>query len=150
MAGRMTIGDLVAFNGYLVMLSWPLIAFGWVTNLLQRGRASWGRMLEIFDVPPAIDDAAVTRPELRPEDIRGRLELRNLSFAYGAERVLDGLNVSIDSGQTVAIVGPTGSGKSTLLSLIARLHDPPAGSVFVDGVDVRELPLATLRGAIGF
>ena len=150
MAGRMTIGDLVAFNGYLVMLSWPLIAFGWVTNLLQRGRASWGRMLDVFDAPPAIDDAAVTRPELRPEDIHGRVELRNLSFAYGGERVLDGVTASIDQGQTVAIVGPTGSGKSTLLSLIARLHDPPPGSVFVDGVDIREMPLATLRGAIGF
>jgi ATP-binding cassette subfamily B multidrug efflux pump len=150
MAGRMTVGDLVAFNGYLVMLSWPLIAFGWVTNLLQRGRASWGRMLEVFDVPPAIDDSAVTRPELRPEDVQGRIELRNLSFAYGGDRVLGGLTVSIDKGQTVAIVGPTGSGKSTLLSLIARLHDPPPGSVFVDGVDIRQMPLSTLRGAIGF
>lgn len=150
MAGRMTVGDLVAFNGYLVMLSWPLIAFGWVTNLLQRGRASWGRLLEVFDVQPAIDDSAVTRPDLRPEDVQGRLELRHLSFAYGADPVLAGINVSIDQGQTVAIVGPTGSGKSTLLSLVARLHDPPPGTVLVDGIDVREIPLATLRGAIGF
>jgi ATP-binding cassette subfamily B protein len=149
-AGRMTVGDLVAFNAYLVMLSWPLIAFGWVTNLLQRGRASWGRMLEVFDVQPAIDDSSVSDAELQPEDLQGRIELRDLSFAYGAVRVLDGLTLSIDTGQTIAIVGPTGSGKSTLLSLIARLHDPPPGSVFVDAADIRQVPLATLRGAIGF
>ena len=126
-SGRMTVGELVAFNGYLVMLSWPLIAFGWVTNLLQRGRASWGRMLEVFDVQPAIDDSAVTHPDLRPDDIQGRLELRHLSFGYGDDRILEDINVCVEQGQTVAIVGPTGSGKSTLLSLMARLHDPPPG-----------------------
>ena len=150
MAGRMTVGDLVAFNGYLVMLSWPLIGFGWVTNLVQRGLASWGRMLEVFESVPAIDDSAVTRPDLRPDQLDGAVEFRQLSFSYGTQRILEEFSLSIASGQTVAIVGPTGSGKSTLLSLVARLHDPPPGTVLVDGIDVRELPLATLRGAIGF
>jgi ATP-binding cassette subfamily B protein len=107
-------------------------------------------MLEVLQAVPAIDDSAVTRPELRSQDLDGAIELRNLSFAYGADRVLDGISLSVARGQTVAIVGPTGSGKSTLLSLIARLYDPPPGTVLVDGVDVREMPLATLRGAIGF
>jgi ATP-binding cassette subfamily B protein len=150
MAGRMTVGELVAFNGYLVMLSWPLIAFGWVTNLLQRGRASWGRMLSVLETPPAIDDGAVTHPDLRPGDLEGRIELRDVSFGYGGTPILSGISLSVAPGQTLAIVGPTGSGKSTLLSLIARLHDPPPGRVFVDGIDVRTMPLATLRGAIGY
>jgi ATP-binding cassette subfamily B protein len=149
-AGRMTVGDLVAFNGYLVMLSWPLIAFGWVTNLVQRGRASWGRMLEVLETQPAIDESAVTHPALRPEDLQGRLDIRDLSFSYGGGRVLDGISLSVAKGQTVAIIGPTGAGKSTLLSLMARLHDPPAGTVHIDGIDVRTMPLATLRGALGF
>jgi ATP-binding cassette subfamily B protein len=160
-AGRMTVGQLVAFNAYLVMLAWPMIAFGWVTNLLQRGRASWGRMLEVMDTPPAIADHEQTRVAVGVADIRGGIELRHLTFSYGdpgspAEAtqprrwVLRDLNVTIEPGQTVAIVGRTGSGKTTLLSLLARLHDPPPGTVFIDGIDVRELPLATVRGAIGF
>ncbi len=149
-AGRMSVGELVAFNAYLMMLSWPMIAFGWVTNLLQRGRASWNRMLEIMDTPPAIADTSETRTDVSLADVRGAVEFRNLSFAYGERRVLDNVSVRIAAGQTVAIVGRTGSGKSTLLSLLARLHDPPPGTVFIDGVDVRTLPLATARGAIGF
>jgi ATP-binding cassette subfamily B protein len=150
MAGRMSVGELVAFNSYLMMLAWPMIAFGWVTNLLQRGRASWARIREILDTPPAIDDARVTRPELRPDDLAGAIEIRDLTFAFGASPVLRNVSAAIPAGQTVAIIGRTGSGKSTLLSLLARLHDPPAGTIFVDGIDVVEMPLATLRGAIGF
>jgi ATP-binding cassette subfamily B multidrug efflux pump len=149
-AGRMSVGELVAFNAYLMMLSWPMIAFGWVTNLLQRGRASWSRMLEVMDTPPAIADTSETRTDVSAADIRGAVEFRNLSFAYGDQRVLDNVNVRIAAGQKVAIVGRTGSGKSTLLSLLARLHDPPPGTVFIDGMDVRTLPLATVRGAIAF
>jgi ATP-binding cassette subfamily B protein len=158
MAGRMSIGELVAFNAYLAMLAWPMIAFGWVTNLLQRGRASWARMLEVLDAQPTIDDRAVTKPDLRPGDIRGDLELRHLSFHFAASadapgsvrEVLRDVSLNVRAGQTVAIIGRTGSGKSTLLALLARLHNPPVGTVFVDGMDVHELPLATLRGAIGF
>jgi ATP-binding cassette subfamily B protein len=148
--GRMSVGDLVAFTAYLSMLAWPMIAFGWVTNLLQRGRASWNRMLEVMDTPPAITDTSETRTDVGVDQLTGSIELRHLTFGYGAHPVLDDINVTIRAGQTVAIVGRTGSGKTTLLSLLARLHDPPPGTVFLDGIDVRELPLATLRGVIGF
>jgi ATP-binding cassette, subfamily B, multidrug efflux pump len=149
--GRITLGDFVAFNAYLVMLSWPMIAFGWVTNILQRGMASWKRMLEIIDAVPDIDDTGVTA-DGRALQIRGRIEIRDLVFAYpGAARpVLDHVSLTIEPGQTVAFVGATGSGKTTLISLLPRLHEPPPGTVYIDGVDVRHIPLATLRGAIGF
>jgi ATP-binding cassette subfamily B multidrug efflux pump len=150
MTGRMSVGALVAFNSYLMMLAWPMIAFGWVTNLVQRGRASWRRMREILDVVPSIDDAHVTHPDLRPEDLSGEIEFRNLTFGYGAGNVLTDVTLKVAAGTTVAIVGRTGSGKSTLLSLLARLHDPPPGTVLIDGIDVRTMPLATLRGAMGF
>jgi ATP-binding cassette, subfamily B, multidrug efflux pump len=147
-AGRMTIGELVAFNTYLMMLGWPMIAFGWVTNLLQRGMASWKRMLEILDARPGITDEHV--PASPITRIHGAIEFRHLTFRYGEVEVLRDVSLTIPAGTTTAIVGATGSGKSTLLSLLPRLHDAPAGTVFVDGVDIREIPLATLRGAIGF
>jgi ATP-binding cassette, subfamily B, multidrug efflux pump len=148
--GRITLGELVAFNAYLAMLSWPMIGFGWVTNMLQRGMASWKRMLEVLDTPPAITDADATGRITSPADIRGGIEFRDLVFAYDGRPVLDRVSVTIEPGQTVAVVGVTGSGKSTLVNLIPRLHEPPRGTVFVDGVDVRDIPLAVLRGAIGF
>jgi len=147
-AGRMTIGELVAFNSYLAMLGWPMIAFGWVTNLIQRGTASWKRILEVLDAQPAITDAEVPASPLR--DIRGAIEIRHLTFGYGGTGVLHDISLTIPAGTTTAIVGATGSGKTTLLSLLPRLHEPPPGTVFIDGVDVRRIPLATLRGAIGF
>jgi ATP-binding cassette subfamily B multidrug efflux pump len=149
--GEITLGEFVAFNGYLVMLSWPMIAFGWVTNILQRGFASWKRMLEVLDQQPAISDANVT-PAGRTAELHGAIEVRNLVFAYpGTDRVvLDHVSLRIEPGQTVAFVGGTGSGKSTLMNLLPRLHEPPAGTVFIGGVDIREIPLARLRGAIGF
>jgi ATP-binding cassette subfamily B multidrug efflux pump len=162
--GRITVGQFVAFNSYLTMLSWPVIAFGWVTNMIQRGLASWKRMLQVLETEPAIRDAdpegaAVNRPTEGAGHagqgtivplIRGEIEFRDLSFSYGETPILINVSARIAVGQKVAVVGPTGSGKSTLVSLLARLHDPPPGSVFVDGVDVRALPLAVLRGAIGF
>lgn len=150
-AGRMTVGELVAFSAYLAMLAWPMIAFGWVTNLVQRGLASWARLREVLDVVPAIDDRHVRHPELRAEDVRGEITLDRLTFAYGAgtRPVLDDLSLTIRAGQLVAFVGRTGAGKSTLLSLLTRQHDPPPGAVRLDGMDVREIPLATLRGAFG-
>jgi ATP-binding cassette, subfamily B, multidrug efflux pump len=149
--GRISLGEFVAFNAYLVMLSWPMIAFGWVTNILQRGMASWKRMLEVIDAVPEISDATVTDAG-RNAPLAGGIEIRNLVFTYpGASRpVLDHVSLRIEPGETIAFVGATGSGKSTLLHLLARLHDPPAGAVFLDGVDIREIPLARLRGAIGF
>jgi ATP-binding cassette subfamily B multidrug efflux pump len=148
--GRMTVGEFVAFNAYLGMLSWPMIAFGWVTNLLQRGMASWRRMLEVLGERPSInDDAAKAWNRNQPAAFRGAIEFRNLTFAYGDRVVLDSINLTIAPGQTVALVGPTGSGKSTLVSLLPRLHDPPPNGVFIDGTDVRAIPLDVLRGAIG-
>jgi ATP-binding cassette subfamily B multidrug efflux pump len=147
-AGRISIGDLVAFNAYLVMLSWPMIAFGWVTNMLQRGTASWKRMVELLDQEPAIVDAARPVP-LEPSNISGRVEFRHLSFEFEGRPVLCDVSLLIHPGQTVAIVGATGSGKSTLLAVLPRLLDPPPATVFVDEVDIRDLPLATLRAAIG-
>jgi ATP-binding cassette subfamily B protein len=149
-AGRMSVGELVAFNAYLMMLSWPMIAFGWVTNLLQRGMASWKRMLEVLDETPAITDAEATDAVTDVAEIRGDVEFRGLTFKYGDRVVLDDIHATLPAGKTTAIVGATGSGKSTLLSLLPRLHNPPPGTVFIDGVDVREIPLGVLRGAIGF
>jgi ATP-binding cassette subfamily B protein len=149
-AGRMTVGELVAFNAYLMMLAWPMIAFGWVTNLLQRGMASWKRMLEVFDVAPAISDAEATGAITEIAQVRGDIEFRDLTFAFDELPVLRNVSAVIPAGTTAAIVGATGSGKSTLLAMLPRLHDAPPGTVFVDGVDVRRIPLTILRGAIGF
>jgi len=149
-AGRMTVGELVAFNAYLMMLSWPMIAFGWVTNLVQRGMASWKRMLEVLDTPPRIADVEATPQAVAHGPIGGRIEFRHLTFAFGDHVVLRDVSAVLAAGTTTAIVGATGSGKSTLLGLLPRLHDPPEGSVLVDGVDVRRIPLSVLRGAIGF
>jgi len=146
-AGQMTIGELVAFNAYLTMLGWPMIAFGWVSNLLQRGTASWKRLLEVIDVQPLVSDAEANHAI---QSIDGEVEFRNLTFAFGDAVVLRGASFSVPKGTTTAIVGATGSGKSTLLSLLPRLHDAPPGTVFIDGMDVRRIPLHVLRGAIGF
>ncbi len=149
-AGRLSLGEFVAFNSYFGMLSWPMIAFGWVTNMIQRGMASWKRMLDVMDVAPAISDADVTGEIPDVGVVRGRLEFRDLTFRYGdGPPVLRDVSVTIEPGQTVAIVGPTGSGKSTLLALVPRLHDPPPGTVLLDGVDVRHVPLRVLREAVG-
>jgi ATP-binding cassette subfamily B multidrug efflux pump len=149
--GSITLGEFVAFNGYLVMLAWPMIAFGWVTNILQRGFASWKRMLEVLDHLPAISDAGVTAAG-REAPLDGAIEIRHLTFAYpNTDRaVLKDVSLRIEPGQTVAFVGGTGSGKSTLISLLPRLHEPPAGTVTIGGTDIREIPLDRLRRAIGF
>jgi ATP-binding cassette subfamily B multidrug efflux pump len=150
MAGRMSVGDLVAFNAYLMMLAWPMIAFGWVTNLWQRGMASWARLLEVLDTVPAVRDADVRHPHVRPEALTGAITIRHLTFAYAdGPPVLHDVSLDVPAGRTLAVVGATGSGKSTLLALLARLHDPPEGTMFLDGHDVRHLPLATVRGALG-
>ena len=158
--GRITVGEFVAFNAYLTMLSWPMIAFGWVTNMLQRGMASWKRMLEVLDTVPAIADVGLPNADSNPQSIRtphsairnieGSIEFRDLTFSFGERVALSNITARIPAGQVAALVGPTGSGKSTLIALLARIYDPPPGTVFVDGIDVRQIPLATLRGAVGF
>ena len=146
--GRLTVGQLVAFNAYLAQLAWPMIAFGWVTNLLERGMASWKRMLTVMNANPEIRD----ENERSPEASRGQgtIEFRHLSFLYGTREVLSDVSFSVKAGETVAIVGATGSGKSTLVNLLPRLQNPPRGTVFIDGRDVRDIPLKELRGMIGF
>jgi ATP-binding cassette subfamily B multidrug efflux pump len=146
--GRITLGKFVAFNSYLTMLSWPMIAFGWVTNMIQRGTASWKRMLEVMDTEPAIADCKLQIADLF--EVKGAIEFRDLVFSFGDRVVLNHVSATIAAGETVALVGVTGSGKSTLVSLLARLHESPPGTVFIDGVDVRDLPLSVLRSAIGF
>jgi ATP-binding cassette subfamily B multidrug efflux pump len=150
-AGRISVGEFVAFNAYLMMLSWPMIAFGWVTNILQRGMASWKRMLEVIDAVPEIDDRAVTDAG-RHAAIHGAIEVRHLTFHYpgAAHPALEDVSLRIEAGETAAFIGATGSGKSTLIGLLPRLHNPPPGTVFIDGIDVREIPLAVVRRAIGF
>jgi ATP-binding cassette subfamily B multidrug efflux pump len=156
--GRLTVGELVAFNAYLAQLAWPMIAFGWVTNLLERGMASWKRMLTVMDANPDIRDESeqglgmgdLGLGQSRTGHADGSIEFRNLSFLYGTREVLSDVSFSVKAGETVAIVGATGSGKSTLVNLLPRLHNPPRGTVFIDGRDVRDIPLKDLRGMIGF
>jgi ATP-binding cassette subfamily B protein len=147
MAGRITLGQLVQFFGYLMMLSWPMIALGWTTNLIQQGLASMRRLDDIFETRPLVADSSAPATL---ERVRGQIEFRHVSFAYDATPVLEDVTLTIPAGATVAIVGPTGSGKTTLVSLIPRLIDPAQGAVLLDGVNIRELSLSTLRGAIGF
>jgi ATP-binding cassette, subfamily B, multidrug efflux pump len=149
MSGILTLGEFVAFMGYLAMLTWPSIAVGWVINIFQRGAASMGRMLEIMDSAPEIRDESAAGV---PESISGALEFRNLTFQYPNSNhpVLYDISIAIPSGTTLAIVGHTGSGKSTLVSLIPRLFDPPPGTLWVDGRDVRQWPLRELRRNIGY
>ncbi|MDR7481690.1 MAG: ABC transporter ATP-binding protein [Armatimonadota bacterium] len=146
--GRITLGQMVQFFGYLMMLSWPMIALGWVANIVQQGLASMRRIDEILSLRPAITSPPAARtPEVR----RGEVEFRKVSFAYdGRAPVLRDISLVIPAGATVAVVGPTGAGKSTLVSLIPRLWDPTDGAVLVDGVDARAWDLQALRRAIGF
>jgi ATP-binding cassette, subfamily B, multidrug efflux pump len=151
---RITVGQFVAFNTYLMMLTWPIIALGYVVNLFERGTASVLRIHELLIAAPAIDDRVA---KLAPDQvaIRGDIEFRNLHFAYPSEnaqpvQVLQGISLTVPAGSSLALVGPTGSGKSTLASLIPRLYDAPEGSVLIDGRPVRDYPLDPLRAAIGF
>jgi len=148
LAGQITVGTLAAFNVYLTYLIWPIIALGWVTNLVQRGLASLGRLWQIFQAQPDIDDRAAAPEPVT--SIRGEIEFRNLNFAYNGRPVLKNVNLHIPAGRTVAIVGETGAGKSTLVSLIPRLWDAPDGSLLIDGIPARQIPLALLRHSIGF
>jgi ATP-binding cassette subfamily B protein len=146
--GRLTLGEFVAFMGYLAMLTWPTIAVGWVINIFQRGAASMGRMLEVMNAKPEIRDE---EGAAAPEPVQGALEIRDLTFQYPKSTgpALRGVSISAPAGTTLAIVGHTGSGKSTLVNLIPRLFDPPPGTVFVDGKDIRQWPVSELRSNIG-
>jgi ATP-binding cassette subfamily B multidrug efflux pump len=149
-AGRLTVGDLLAFVGYLGQLAWPTMALGWMLSILQRGRAAMQRLNELFGIAPAI----TSRPDAEPiAALRGEVALRAVTFRFpghpGGPPALDGVDLTIPAGKTVAIVGRTGSGKSSLVQLLPRLFDVDAGTVLLDGRDVRTLPLGWLRREVG-
>lgn len=148
--GALTIGQLTAFMGYLVMLIWPMIAFGWVINILQQGAASMARLGKILDTEPKIKDSARTDHAIT--EVRGQIEFRNVHFTHeGANREsLRGIDLTIPEGTTLAIVGYTGAGKSTMVNLIPRLYDVTAGELLIDGRNVKEIPLKVLRSNIGY
>jgi ATP-binding cassette subfamily B protein len=147
--GSMSVGDFVAFNTYMVQLTFPVIALGWVINIFQRGTASLARIHQLLLETPEITDApgVVALPS---EEIGGDIEFRNLNFAYNGTTVLHDVNLHIPAGSSLAIVGPTGSGKTTLVSLIPRIYDTDAGTVLIDGRPVRDYALTDLRRNIGF
>ncbi|HWC95124.1 MAG TPA: ABC transporter ATP-binding protein [Candidatus Sulfopaludibacter sp.] len=147
LTGRITIGNFVMFNTYMGMLVWPMIALGWVVNLMQRGSASLDRINQILLEKPAI--AAPGSP-LALTGVRGEIEFRGVVMQYGSGRALDGVDLRIPAGATVAIVGHTGSGKSTLVNLAPRLFDPTEGAVLLDGIDLRRADPAEVRRHIGF
>ena len=149
LSNRISIGDFGAFLTYMVQLTWPVIALGWVINIFQRGTASLGRIhqlmqerAEITDAPGVVSSAGM--------ELKGDIEFRNLNFSYNGVPVLHDINLSIPAGSSLAIVGPTGSGKTTLVNLIPRVYDAAPGSVLIDGEPVRELALSDLRRNIGF
>lgn len=147
---RMSLGDFVAFNIYILLLTWPIIALGWVINIFQRGTASMGRINEILVAQPEITDAAVAADLAATKTFAGEIEFRDLNFAYNDVPVLKDINLKIPAGSSLAIVGPTGSGKTTLVNLLPRIYDADPGSLLLDGRPIREYPLQTLRQNIGF
>jgi ATP-binding cassette subfamily B protein len=152
---RITVPQFFTYNVFMVQLTWPMIAIGWVVNLVQRGAASVIRIDSLMQEQPSIDDSAAVFPEPSTLDpgpsVLGHIAFRNLTFAYPTgPTVLHDISLDIPAGSSLAIVGPTGSGKSTLVSLIPRLYDAPAGEVLLDGRPLRDYPLATLRSSIGF
>jgi ATP-binding cassette subfamily B protein len=161
--GKISVGDFVAFNTYMVQLTWPVIALGWVINIFQRGTASAARIDEILSQQPEIVDVAKPGAEneggkglrtlespLSPDQVGGEIEFRNLNFSYDGVPILKGINLRIPAGSSLAIVGPTGSGKTTLVNLIPRTYDAEPGAVLMDGRPIRELSLDALRRHIGF
>jgi ATP-binding cassette subfamily B protein len=155
LAHRISVGSFVAFNTYMILLIWPIIAVGWVINIFQRGTASVKRIDEILKSEPAISDNSVVLTFGRETEVelKGDIEFRHLNFSYGdgpgATPVLRDVSLYIPAGSSLAIVGPTGCGKSTLVNLIPRLYDAPEGALLIDGRPVREYPLAVLRRNIG-
>jgi len=146
---KIDVGSFIAFNTYMILLTFPIIAVGWVINLFQRGTASIKRIDEILRSEPAIDDSQADKAIPADLVLRGEIEFRGLSFGYGDKSVLRDISLRIPAGSTLAVVGPTGAGKSTLVNLIPRLLDVEDGSLWIDGRPIRQYPLKVLRSNIG-
>jgi ATP-binding cassette subfamily B multidrug efflux pump len=149
LAHRITIGQFVEFNTYMIQLIFPIIAVGWVINLFQRGTASVIRIDELMQQQPAINDSTADTTISPTTTLDGAIEFRHLDFSYGETPVLRDISLSIPAGSTLAIVGPTGSGKTTLVNLISRMYEAPPGALLIDGRPLRDYPLAVLRRNIG-
>jgi ATP-binding cassette subfamily B protein len=149
MVGGITTGDLVAFTSYLGILTWPMIAMGWVVNVLQRGAASMGRINKILEVTPEIADR---EDAVDLTEARGHVEFRDVTFRYeeGLDPALAGVSFVVPQGHTLGVLGRTGSGKSTVCNLLLRIYEATEGEVLVDGRDVTGLTLSSLRGSIGY
>jgi ATP-binding cassette, subfamily B, multidrug efflux pump len=153
--GTISVGSFVAFGMYLTMLTWPMIALGWVVNLFQRGEASMGRLNEILRVGPTIDGQAPVQ-HLPPSRTGRTIEFRNVGFHFPSDPageprwVLRNVSFTVPAGATLGVVGATGSGKSALIDLIPRMYDPQEGEILVDGVPTRNVPPEELRREIGF
>nr|MBP7110996.1 ATP-binding cassette domain-containing protein [Bacillota bacterium] len=147
--GDISLGSFVMFYSYLGSLVWPMIGMGWVINIIQRGMASAARLNKIFNEVPDIQDPP---DAVEPFEIKGDITIRDLTFSYekdGSRPVLKGLSADVKAGQVLAIVGRLGSGKSSLAAVLTRLYNPPAGTVFIDGIDINKIPISTLRKQIG-
>lgn len=148
-SGRIDVGEFVAFNTYMILLIWPIIAVGWVINIFERGTASVKRIDELLHAEPSIDDRTADPSVALDTVLKGEIEFRHLNFSYGDTPVLKDISLRIPAGSSLAIVGPTGCGKSTLVNLISRIYDAPEGTLLIDGRSVRDYPLAVLRRNIG-
>jgi ATP-binding cassette subfamily B protein len=146
LSGSMSVGQFVSFSTYMMQLTWPIIALGWVINIFQRGTASLLRINEVMHEVPEIQDA----PDAQDHTIDGEIEFRGLNFSYEGKQVLHDVNLRVPAGSSLAIVGPTGSGKTTLVSLLPRIYDAAPGTVLIDGRPVRDYLIASLRKNIGF
>ena len=151
MEGKMTIGNISSFLIYLGQLTWPMIAFGWIINLVQRAAPSMQRLMNIINTNPDISDDIDTDEKITADDIKGEIEFQNVSFKYplSGSFALKNINLKIRKGTTLGIIGHTGSGKSTLLNLIPRIWDATEGNIFIDGHEIRKIPLKVLRESIG-
>ncbi|MCK9309962.1 MAG: ABC transporter ATP-binding protein/permease, partial [Candidatus Cloacimonetes bacterium] len=142
--GEITIGGFIAFFQYLGMLVWPMIAIGWIVDMYQRGTASLKRINEIFEVDPEVNDELA---DTSISALQGAIRLQNLSFSYGEDLplIFDDISMNVETGKTLAVVGPTGCGKTTLIELLVRIYNPMANSVFIDEHELFSIPLQVLR-----
>ncbi len=147
LGGNLSVGSFVDFVFLFAQIQWPLLALGWIANIAQRGYTSWGRLKEIFDAEPDIQDDENTDYSLK--SVRGEIEFRDVTVDFGEFRALERVSFRVRAGESIGITGHTGSGKTIIVNLITRLIDPTSGTVLIDGVDIKKYPLQTLRSHIG-